>query len=61
MLDFVQAYLPILIVGAISGAFTIVFVLAYIALQKSVHLLTALHVVADFCDNPFLRSCQREG
>ena len=35
MLDFVQAYLPILIVGAIIGAFTIVFVLAYIALQKS--------------------------
>ena len=34
MLDFAQQYLPILIVGAIIGAFTIVFVLAYIALQK---------------------------
>ena len=34
MLDFVHAYLPILIVGAIIGAFTVVFVLAYIALQK---------------------------
>ena len=34
MLEFVQQYLPILIVGAIIGAFTIVFVLAYIALQK---------------------------
>ena len=34
MAKFVQQYLPILIVGAIIGAFTIVFVLAYIALQK---------------------------
>ena len=34
MAEFVQQYLPILIVGAIIGAFTIVFVLAYIALQK---------------------------
>ena len=34
MLDFVHQYLPILIVGAIIGAFTVVFVLAYIALQK---------------------------
>ena len=34
MLDFAQEYLPILIVGAIIGSFTIVFVLAYIALQK---------------------------
>ena len=34
MLDFAQQYLPILIVGAIIGAFTVVFVLAYIALQK---------------------------
>ena len=34
MVEFVQSYLPILIVGAIIGAFTIVFVLAYIALQK---------------------------
>ena len=34
MLDFARAYLPILIVGAIIGAFTVVFVLAYIALQK---------------------------
>ena len=35
MLDFAQAYLPILIVGAMIGAFTVVFVLAYIALQKN--------------------------
>ena len=34
MLDFVHQYLPILIVGAIIGAFTVVFVLAYFALQK---------------------------
>ena len=34
MLDFARQYLPILIVGAIIGAFTIVFVLAYIALEK---------------------------
>ena len=34
MAEFAQRYLPILIVGAIIGAFTIVFVLAYIALQK---------------------------
>ena len=34
MLDFVHQYLPILIVGAIIGAFTVVFVLAYLALQK---------------------------
>ena len=34
MLDFVHQYLPILVVGAIIGAFTVVFVLAYIALQK---------------------------
>jgi len=34
MAEFVRQYLPILIVGAIIGAFTIVFVLAYIALQK---------------------------
>ena len=34
MVEFVRQYLPILIVGAIIGAFTIVFVLAYIALQK---------------------------
>ena len=35
MAEFVRQYLPILIVGAIIGTFTIVFVLAYIALQKS--------------------------
>ena len=29
-----REYLPILIVGAIIGTFTLVFVLAYIALQK---------------------------
>ena len=34
MLDFIHQYLPILIVGAIIGTFTIIFVLAYIALQK---------------------------
>ena len=34
MIEFVRNYLPILIVGAIIGSFTIVFVLAYIALQK---------------------------
>ena len=34
MIEFVQQYLPILIVGAIIGSFTIVFVLAYLALQK---------------------------
>ena len=34
MLEFVRQYLPILIVGAIIGSFTIVFVAAYIALQK---------------------------
>ena len=34
MVEFVRQYLPIVIVGAIIGAFTIVFVLAYIALQK---------------------------
>ena len=34
MLDFVHQYLPILILGAIIGAFTVVFVLAYLALQK---------------------------
>ena len=34
MLEFARQYLPILIVGAIIGAFTIAFVLAYIALQK---------------------------
>ena len=34
MTEFIHAYLPILIVGAIIGSFTIVFVLAYIALQK---------------------------
>ena len=35
MLDFVKNYLPIVIVGAIIGAFTLVFLLAYLALQKS--------------------------
>ena len=34
MTEFVRQYLPILIVGAIIGAFTVVFVLAYIALHK---------------------------
>ena len=34
MIEFVQNYLPILIVGAIIGSFTIVFVMAYIALRK---------------------------
>ena len=34
MFEFVYQYLPILIVGAIIGTFAIVFVLAYIALQK---------------------------
>ena len=34
MAEFVRQYLPILIVGAIIGSFTIVFVAAYIALQK---------------------------
>ena len=34
MFEFVRQYLPILIVGAIIGAFTVVFVLAYLALQK---------------------------
>ena len=35
MLEFIRDYLPIVIVGAIIGAFALVFVLAYIALQKS--------------------------
>ncbi len=35
MLDFVKEYLPVVIVGAIIGAFTLVFILAYIALQKA--------------------------
>ena len=35
MLEFVREYLPIVITGAIIGAFTLVFILAYIALQKS--------------------------
>ena len=34
MLEFARQYLPILIVGAIIGAFTLLFVMAYIALQK---------------------------
>ena len=34
MTEFVRQYLPILIVGAIIGSFTIVFVMAYIALQR---------------------------
>ncbi len=34
MAEFVRNYLPILIVGAIIGSFAIVFVLAYLALQK---------------------------
>ena len=35
MLEFVESYLPVVIVGAIIGAFSLVFLLAYIALQKS--------------------------
>ena len=35
MLEFVKNHLPLVIVGAIIGAFTLVFVLAYLALQKS--------------------------
>ena len=35
MLDFVRAYLPVIIVGAIIGAFSLVFLLAYIALQRT--------------------------
>lgn len=35
MLEFVRNYMPIVIVGAIIGAFTLVFILAYIALQRS--------------------------
>jgi len=34
MLEFARQYLPILIVGAIIGTFTLLFVMAYIALQK---------------------------
>ena len=34
MPEFIAEYLPIIIVGVIIGAFTIVFLLAYIALQK---------------------------
>ena len=34
MLEFVQEYLPVIIVGAIIGAFAIVFCLAYAALKK---------------------------
>jgi len=34
MTEFIRQYLPILIVGAIIGSFTIVFVAAYIVLQK---------------------------
>ena len=35
MLEFAREYLPVLIVGAIIGAFTIVFIMAYMALRKS--------------------------
>ena len=35
MLDFVKDYLPIVIVGAIIGTFTLLFLLAYAALQRS--------------------------
>jgi len=34
MTEFVRQYLPVLIVGAIIGSFTLVFVAAYIALQR---------------------------
>ena len=34
---------------------------SHISLQQTVHLMTALHVVADLRDHPFLCSCQREG
>ena len=34
MTNFLRQYLPIVIVGAIIGTFAIVFVAAYIALQK---------------------------
>ena len=34
MVDFVLEYLPVIIVAAIIGAFTIAFLLAYAALQK---------------------------
>jgi len=34
MTEFIRQYLPVLIVGAIIGSFTLVFVAAYIALQK---------------------------
>ena len=34
MLEFVHDYLPILIVGAIIGAFAVVFVLAYLAMRR---------------------------
>ena len=34
MLEFVRAYLPLVIVGAIIGGFTLVFIGAYIALQR---------------------------
>ena len=35
MLEFAREYLPVLIVGAIIGAFAIVFIMAYMALRKS--------------------------
>jgi len=34
MLDFIQEFLPVIIVGAIIGAFTTVFLIAWIALKK---------------------------
>ena len=34
MLDFVMEYLPIIIVGAIIGGFTVAFLFAYAALKK---------------------------
>ena len=35
MPEFAREYLPILIVGAIIGAFALAFLLAYVALQRS--------------------------
>ena len=35
MLEFAKEYLPVLIVGAIIGAFSVVFIMAYMALRKS--------------------------
>ena len=56
-----REFLPIIIVAAIICSFALVFIIAYIALQKTVHRPVGRKIRQHFADGSLLSAGQSEG